>query len=297
MKITLALGGGGARGNAHIGVIRSLEKEGFEIEAIAGSSAGGIIAACYASGMSTREMESLFAESDQSKLWNLSNSEAPSLLGISGFKDLLDQNFGDKKFEELNIPCALTAVDVNSGNEVVIDSGRIVDAIQATIALPGIFPPFHHGDQVLVDGGVLDPVPVSVARYLNKDLPVVAVVLSPLTDTEVELKGISLPNIIPSPIIDRIKKTRLAQAFNIFLLSVDAAGRKLTELRLKVDSPEVVIQPKVGDIGLLDDVDVHELVRLGEESVEEVLEELHHAVGWSGAVTRKIRKAIKDKID
>ena len=199
--------------------------------------------------------------------------------------------------EDLKIPCAVTAVDIKSGKEVVIDSGKVVDAVQATIALPGILPPFHFENRVLVDGGVLNPVPVSVARYLNKNLPIVAVVLSPLMDPDVELKGISIPNLIPSPIIERIKKTRLAQALNIFLLSVDAGGRMLTDLRLKIDSPDVVIRPRVGHIGLLDNVDVHELVRIGEEAVDEMLEELHQKTGWSGTLNRKIRKAIKDKVD
>jgi NTE family protein len=297
MKISLALGGGGARGNSHIGVIRSLEREGYGIEAIAGSSAGGIIAACYAAGITTEEMETTFAESDQSKLWNLLTNDGPSLLGLEGFTELLNHFFGDTKMQDLKIPCAVTAVNIKSGKEVVIDSGKVVDAVLATIALPGIFPPFHYEDKILVDGGVLNPVPVTVARYLNKDLPVVAVVLSPLMDPDVDLKGISIPNSIPSPIIDRIKKTRLAQAFNIFLLSVDAGGRMLTDLRLKIDSPAVVIRPKVGHIGLLDDVDVHELVRIGEESVQDTLEELRQATGWTGTINRKIRKAIRDKVD
>ena len=297
MKIALALGGGGARGNSHIGVIRGLEREGFRIEAIAGSSAGGIIAACYAAGITTDEMEKTFAESDQSKLWNRGAHNGPSLLGISGFTELLDHYFGDTRMEDLKIPCAVTAVDIKSGKEVVIDSGKVVDAVQATIALPGILPPFHFENRVLVDGGVLNPVPVSVARYLNKNLPIVAVVLSPLMDPDVELKGISIPNLIPSPIIERIKKTRLAQALNIFLLSVDAGGRMLTDLRLKIDSPDVVIRPRVGHIGLLDNVDVHELVRIGEVAVDEMLEELHQKTGWSGTLNRKIRRAIKDKVD
>ncbi|MFC2064487.1 patatin-like phospholipase family protein [Chloroflexota bacterium] len=297
MKITLALGGGGARGNSHIGVIRRLEREGFTIEAIAGTSAGGIIAACFASGMSTEKMEEIFSEADQSKLWNRNAHDGPSLLGVSGFSELLQRYLGDKLLQDLPIPCAVTAVDIKSGKEVVIDSGSVVDAVQATIALPGIFPPVQISGQILVDGGVLNPVPVSVARYLKKNLPVVAVVLTPLLDPEGELKGMSIPNVIPSPIADRIKRTRLAQAFNIFLLSVDAGGRLLTELRLKVDSPEVVIRPDVSNVGLLDPVDIHEMIRLGEQAVEEQLEDLHQATSWPGTINRKLRKVIKDKVD
>jgi len=293
MKITLALGGGGSRGNSHIGVIRRLENEGFEITAVAGTSAGGIVAACYAAGYSTEEMEEAFAQSDQSKLWNRNSHEGPSLLGTSGFAELLDQFFGEKKLQDLNIPCAVTAVDIKTGEEIVIDKGKVVDAVLSTIALPGIFPPVHSEKYILVDGGVLNPVPVSVARSLDRDKPVVAVVLTPLIDPEGELKGISLPTSIPSPLVDRLSKTRLVQAFNIFLLSVDAGGRMLTELRLKIDNPEVIIRPEVSHIGLLDNVDVHEMVRLGEASIDPVLEQLHQVTTWSSQINRKIRRTLE----
>jgi len=291
MDIALALGGGGSRGNSHIGVIRILEKEGFKIQAVAGTSAGGLVAASYAAGITPDEMEKIFSEADQSKLFGRSSRDEPSILGLGGASTLLEELFGDKRIEDLKIPCALTAVDIRTASEVIITSGKVVDALLATIALPGIFPPVTRGDYLLVDGGVLDPVPVSVVRSLVGDLPIVAVVLTPFLDTEKRrLKGIHLPAIIPSPIADRIQQTRLAQAINIFLLSVDVGGRMLTELRLKIDAPEIIIRPDVGRIGLLDKVDVHQVIQLGEEAVIPHLDKLKKLTGWTSKINRRIKR-------
>jgi NTE family protein len=295
MDIALALGGGGSRGNSHIGVIRGLEKAGFRIRAVAGTSAGGIIAACYAAGYSPDDMEKFFTRIDQSKLYARSSSDGPSILGLGGVAKLLEELFGDKKLEDLKIRCGVTAVDIKCSSEVVMTEGRVVDALLGSISLPGIFPPFARGNYLLVDGGVLDPVPVSVARSLAEDLPVVAVVLTPFLDTEGHLKGIRLPASIPAPIVNRIQRTRLAQAFNIFLVSVDAGGRLLTELRLKIDDPEIIIRPEVGHIGLLDKVDVHEVVRLGEEAVIPHISQLKHLAGWPSKLNRRIGRFISLK--
>lgn len=288
MDIALALGGGGSRGFSHIGVIRGLEKAGFSIRAISGTSAGGIIAAFYASGYSTDEMEKIFKEVDQSKFFSRTSADNSSILGLTGVSKILDDLLGDKKLEDFNISCGLTAVDIKSANEVFLTEGRAVDAILASIALPGIFPPFARGDYLLVDGGVLDPVPVSIARHLNRDLPVVAVVLTPIYDMEGPIKGLKLPVSLPFPILDRIQRTRLAQAINIFLMSVEVGGRMLAELRLQTDRPELIIRPKVGHIGLLDKVDVNELVIIGEEAVSPHLDELVRITGWQGTLKRRL---------
>jgi len=291
MDIALALGGGGSRGHSHIGVIRSLVNEGFRIRAVAGTSAGGLVAACYSAGITPDDMEKIFIEADQSKLYARSSKDGPSILGLGEVEILLENVFGDKKIEDLIIPCAITSVDIKTAREIVITKGKVVDALLATIALPGIFPPMTRGEYLLVDGGVLDPVPVAVVRNLSNNLPVVAVVLTPFVDTEKrQLKGIQLPVIIPSPLANRLQRTRIAQAFNIFLLSVDAAGRMLTELRLKIDAPEIIIRPDVGHIGLLDKVDVHEIVRLGEEAVIPYIDQLKKITGWKHNLSRRIKR-------
>ncbi|MFH2102116.1 MAG: patatin-like phospholipase family protein [Chloroflexota bacterium] len=292
MDITLALGGGGSRGVAHIGVIRRLIAEGFRIRAVAGTSAGGIVAALLAAGFSPDQMEAAFAKVDQSKLFGRASHAGPSILGLTGAEKLFHEWLGERTFSDLVIPCALTAVDLQGACEVVLRQGRVVDAILATIALPGIFPPHHTGEHQLVDGGVLDPVPVSIARLLEPALPVVAVVLTPLVETASSPVHIPLPIPVPGPLVERITRLRVAQAFTIFLQAVDVSGKMLTELRLKIDAPEVILRPNVSKIGLLDAVDVHELIRLGEQAVEPALDDLKRAVSWPKQIRRKLFKGL-----
>ena len=146
MDIALALGGGGARGNAHIGVLRVLEREGFRVRAVAGTSAGGLAAVFYAAGYSPDEIEDLFAEVEQPRLYGRTSADGPALLGLSGAREWLREHLGDKTFADLEIPCAVTAVDIDHPHEVILADGPVVEALLATIAVPGIFPPYQTKD-------------------------------------------------------------------------------------------------------------------------------------------------------
>jgi NTE family protein len=290
MKITLALGGGGAKGNAHIGVLRRLEKEGFRICAVAGTSFGGLVAAFYAAGYSPDKIEDLFASVDQSRLYGRSPEERPSLLGLAGVRKWLDRTLGERTFDDLAIPCALTAVDLNCGCEVTLDEGRVRDAILATIAVPGIFPAFPWHEWELVDGGVLNPVPVAVARALAPSLPVVAVTLqAPMGEPAHSMAvPLPIPSGLPRPLLDHLSHIRYAQAFDIFMRSVDVGNRAIAEYRLAVDKPDVIVRPAVSDIELLGKVDVHEVALRGEEAVQAALPELKQAVSWP----RRLRRTL-----
>src|SRR6202142_350964 len=114
MNITLALGGGGSKGNSHIGVLRFLEQEGFKIRAITGSSFGGMVACFYAAGFHPDQMEEIFSTIDQSRLYSRDRNENSSLLGLSRVAKWLDNNLGKRTFDDLSIPCAVTAVDLRT---------------------------------------------------------------------------------------------------------------------------------------------------------------------------------------
>jgi NTE family protein len=288
MDISLALGGGGSRGYSHIGVLRCLEREGFKIKAIAGTSAGAIIAVGYSAGYTPDELESMFARVDQSRLFAHSPEDGPGILGLSGAARLLKEYFGEKIFADLHFPCAVVAVDLKSGQEIVLSQGCVVDAILASAAVPGVFPPKQYGDTQLVDGAVLNPVPVSIARSMMPHLPVVAVALSGLIESSGRFNSLPLPVPVPAVLVERLTRTRIAQAFNIFLQSVDVGSRKIAELRLKIDHPEVIIRPDVSGIGLLDKVDVHSIVRKGELATEAVLPELFRSVAWPNRLRRRL---------
>ncbi len=287
MDIALALGGGGARGYSHIGVLRRLEQEGYRVRAVAGTSAGGIIGTLYAAGYTSDELEAMLAKLDQTKLFGRSSGEGPSILGLGGATRVLEEYLGDLTFEKLKLPCAVVAVDIKSALEVVLRDGCVVDAVLATIAIPSIFPPRQIGEHLLVDGATLDPVPVSVARSLAPTLPTVAVVLTPRLGRERNLLSLTFPSRIPQAVAVHLNRLRLAQALNIYIQAADVGARMLTELRLKLDDPDVIVRPDVEGIGALDMVDVHKIVRLGEEAVEAALPDLKRATAWPNRLRRK----------
>jgi NTE family protein len=290
MDITLALGGGGAKGNAHIGVLRRLEKEGYKIRSVAGTSFGGLISILYAAGYSAFDLLDIFESVDQGNLYGRDATDGPSLLGLSGVRKWLDEVVGEKTFNDLLIPCAVTAVDIKTGGEVIISEGYLKDAILATIALPGIFPVHRLNDWELMDGGVLNPVPVSVARTLSPDLPVVAVVLNDPMDKPVRTYTIPMPSVLPSLVTSRIIRTNFAQSFDVFMRSVDVSSRAVAHFRLQLDAPDVIIRPNVHHIDLLDKVVIADVAQLGEEAVEEVLPELRGAVSWYRRLGKKLFK-------
>jgi NTE family protein len=156
----------------------------------------------------------------------------------------------------------------------------------ATIAIPGIFPPKRWGDHVLVDGGVLDPVPVSVVREISpvKNLPVVAVTLTSAPSQRVHLPP--LGSKAAAMILNRISRFRFSQAFEIFLHSIEIGMSTITEMRLQLDKPDIIVRPDVCHIGYLDQVNIQEVVKAGESAVEAVLPELRQAVGLQSRLRR-----------
>lgn len=288
MEISLALGGGGAKGNAHIGVLRRLEKEGYKIRSVAGTSFGGLVAVFYALGYSPKEIQAIFESVNQNNLYGRSPSDGPSLLGMAGVRDLLDRVIGDKTFKDTRIPCAVTAVDINSGAEVILSDGSLKAALLATIALPGIFPVQRLNGYQLVDGGVLNPVPVNVARILSPGLPVVAVVLNDPIDLPVRGYNLPIPSIVPRQIAERLARISLAQSLDIFLRSVDVSSRYVSHLRLQVDKPDVLVRPDVHTISLLDQVTVEEVAQKGEQALEQVLPELKRKTAWIARLGRRV---------
>ena len=289
MDITLALGGGGAKGNAHLGVIRRLEKEGIRVRGVAGTSFGGLIAVLYALGYSPDKIEELFAALDQSQFYGHLPNDGPSLLGLAGVTRIFEKTLGDATFADLKIPCVLTAVDLKSGNEVLLSKGRLVDSMLATIAIPGIFPPRYIDGLQLVDGGTLDPVPVAPARMLAPRLPVVAVVLSTPMGVPTQSWRLPLHRYWAGRIVSSLlSRMRYDSVWDIFSRSLDITSRAVTQYRLEMDRPEVIIRPQVYDIDTLDIVDVHEVAKKGEEAVDAALPQLRSLFTWRNRWRRSI---------
>lgn len=262
MEITVALGGGGAKGAAHIGVLQCLEEAGYKIRAIAGTSIGGIIAAIYAAGFHPAEILERFNDLDFKNLYARRSGDGPGLLGVSGIYDVLSGLLGEKEFSALRIPLVVTATDLNTGREVLLKAGRVTEAVLATMAIPGVFPPVEMGPYSLADGGLVDPVPVEAVRAFAPHLPVVAVALSRLNAEEVHFIE-PLSYFKSQPILYNIARTRVAQAFNTFVKSFDISSRHLAEYKLQLDQPEVIIRPPVDEIELLESVNISEVAGRG----------------------------------
>ena len=288
LDISVALGGGGSKGNAHIGVLRFLEQHGFNIRAIAGTSFGWLVACFYAAGFSPDDIEEIFSRVNQSKLYTRVKDETSSLYGLTHVDGWLTESLGQLTFEELLIPCAVTAVDLRTSNEVILRHGSLRPAILSTIALPGIFPTYLSEELELIDGGLLNPVPVAVARSLAPSLPVVAVALNPPLGEPPHSRSLPWLGNLPEPIAERLGGLRLAKALDIFMRSIEIGGRQIAELRLQLEKPEVVIRPQVSEIGVLEHVNVPDVVKLGEEAALAKLPDLLRATTWSAGIGRRV---------
>jgi len=288
--ISIALGGGGIRGIAHIGVIRCLESHGFSIKSIAGTSAGGLIGAAFAAGYTSEEIEEAASKFSDNRNFKRQSTDNPSLLGVQGISNLLQKMLGDKRIEDFPIPFVTTAVSIKTGQEIFLNKGKAIDAILATIAIPGVLPSQEIGGRILMDGGVLDPVPVRAARGLNPTLPIVAVVLNK-KPIGYNYKESPLPFSIqiPSTIVEQIAKIPLVEALTIFTRSVEVSSDRLSELNLIIDKPDVIIEPIVGQYNLLDKVNAIDLIKAGKIAAELVIPDLEKACRGLPSLKRQWR--------
>ncbi len=163
MKSGLVLGGGAARGLAHIGVLQVLEREGYPIDLIAGTSMGGLMAGLYGLAGNVAGLIEIQQRPANNRATAYSRTLRPEMLESRGFRTWLQQLFGDRTFADLHWPIGMTAVDVDSGEEVAFNRGPVAPAIWATTAIPGVYAPVRVRGRLLVDGGVLNPVPVDLA--------------------------------------------------------------------------------------------------------------------------------------
>lgn len=187
-SIGLALGAGAAKGFAHIGVLRALEEAGIRIDMIAGSSMGAIIGGGYAAGLSPADLATIALNSDWLDVLTLIDPVFPTQGFIDGekIKNFLEQIYSSKSIEDLNIPFAATTVDILNGDLYVIREGSLANAARASASVPIIFNPLSSGGRVLVDGGMIDPVPVDVVRSMGADF-VIAVNVLAFPDDQEEL--------------------------------------------------------------------------------------------------------------
>lgn len=331
MKIGLALGAGAARGWTHIGIIQALEKLGIKIDVVAGCSIGAYVGAAYASG----KLEGL-------KEWScsLSDWQVLALMGVglrrggiaSGQKvfDKLASEFCAPTYEAMEKPFASVATDLYTGREVVFSSGEIGNTIQASCAIPALFAPVAHGDRWLVDGAVVNPVPVNLCRQLGADF-VIAVNLNadfrplrleklrldheenqrktedfftksqnvlkqwfspdskekaePETETDSEHseqnEGIASEAIEAieetiSPPPNKVPKGNPPGILSVMSSSLEILQARVTRSRLAGDPPDILIEPQLTDVGIMEFHRAQELCEKGEETITRIAEQIKY---------------------
>ncbi len=269
--VILALGGGAARGLAHIGVLRGLEEDGLEAAGIAGTSMGAIVGALAAQGMPALEIEQLFTDVDWATLGRIM---VRSVLGTA-FHDLLRETLGGGVIEDLEIPFAAVCCDLETGEPVVLRSGSIADAVRASSAIPGILTPLKVGERTLVDGAVVEPVPLTAARLLGDHELLPVNVLRPPRPGEPTTALHSLPRLAGgrSAVLARIERwlrrqrppdrevdSDLPSRWEAVMRSVHIMQYRLAS---SVCEPVDMIEPDVGRFGWFDFHRVREIVAEG----------------------------------
>lgn len=294
-KVGLALGSGGAKGLSHIAVIEYLESMGIPIDMIAGSSIGAIVGALYASGTMAKFKHDMLGFTIRDLLKYMDPVMPRSgLIEGKGFVRFMERYIPrNAAIEDLNIPLAVLATDYISGESVVIRSGNLLQALRASVSIPGVLVPIRHGKSLLIDGGVANPLPVNIVRSMGAGLTI-AVNLHPrlkkrglrhYVDTPVEAdatgaghagsaqnqeKKALLPGVGWIKTIeqwlkpgDKKKEKSMPNVFEVIAGSVDIMEYVNTALLLKYNSPTVLIEPDVTDVETLDFADAKRIIDEG----------------------------------
>ncbi len=244
-KIGLALGGGAARGMAHIGVLKVLQEYDIPIACVAGTSVGSLIGAAYCSGLDWRRIQEITEEISWGELVRPSLS-GKGLLKTEKLDSFLRHALGEIDFDDLKIPFAAVCVDIATAEEIVLTEGSVVEAVRASSSIPGIFEPVIRGDRALVDGGVGNNLPSVTARALGADI-VIAVDLTPEASNRE----------MPQNLIDVMFRTFAALMWNTAV-----AGK---------NDCDVLIQPDIAAFSYHDLSKRNELIAAGEQAAREAL--------------------------
>ena len=299
--IGLALGGGAARGFAHIGVLRTLIAHGIVPDVVVGTSIGAVVGGAYAAG----HLDTLEEWARSLQVRNILGYldirlNGSGLIGGEKLASRLEASFGNTLIEELPIKFASVATEVRTGHEIWLTHGRLVDAMRASYALPGIFQPILVGDRWLVDGALVNPVPVSAARALGAEIVIAANLSSDIFthSTTIYAHGALPPEPVATEIEAKPPKRGLGKFFSpertvkreffggggrpgISTVMVDAFNimqDRITRARLAGDPPDLLITPRVGQIGWFDFHRAADLIDHGARAAERAIDSIQEAI-------------------
>lgn len=313
MKIGLALGSGAARGWSHIGIIQSLQALGINIDVVAGCSIGAYVGAAYTNGrlQELHDWASALTEWQVFSLMGVGLKKGGLATGQKVFQALGEQ-FTASRFEELSKPLGVVATDLYSGKEVIFRSGDVVDAVRASCAIPGLFPPVANDRRWLVDGAVVNPVPVNVCRQMGADF-VIAVNLSADFRPQVmeeynhqhahnqektnaffsksqalfqqwfnlgdkaESEDADQADATPAePVPEAPPISAQPGIMGVMSGSLEILQARVTRSRLAGDPPDVLLEPQLRDFGIMEFYRAKELISEGHKSVERMAEQIKY---------------------
>jgi len=265
--VGLALSSGGARGIAHIGVLRVLEEESIPIDLIAGTSAGSLFGALYAAGLSLDEITAFALDLKnkvalRGRLWDFKLPPRSGLISGQRTVDYLDKTLSHRTFSDLKVPFYAVATDIISGEEVILDSGSVAKAVRASISVIGVFSPALVEGQYLIDGGAVNPVPTGILAQKGADIIIASSVISSLEEQarrRRESEGESPPNFL-----------------GVVTNMMGIMEREI--IKTKMTPVDVVINPRVGIYGFMEYDKAEELIRLGEEAAQEEISRIKELI-------------------
>ncbi len=310
--VGLVLGSGASRGWAHIGIIEALQEAEIPIDFIAGCSVGAYIGALYASG-SINSLKKFLLRMDGKKIFSYFDVVFPRsglLNGSRRVQELFSMHTDVQTFAELNIPLVMVATDLMLGEKVVLKSGNIIEALRATMSYPGLFAPVRINGRWLVDGGLVDPVPVGVAQAMGAGI-VIAVDLNsrivsrvrrrhrmPGDEKQIETSTMAVEgepeprNELVKKMIDfyegaesklKIKTSGLLKRdastpdiIETVMTSIGIMQERITRINLAVDRPNILIQPRLGELKMMNFDHVAHAIEEGYIGVQEKLEDIRN---------------------
>lgn len=296
--IALALGGGMARGFAHIGVLRVLEKNGIKPTIVAGTSIGAVVGAAYLAGK-LDDLEDWARSLNRVKILSYLDFRvrAAGMIGGKRLSTLLEANFQDMTIEDLEHPFVTIAADLLTGHEVWIRKGNLIEAIRASFALPGVFPPVERNGRFLVDGALVNPVPISPCQALGARMTIGVDLHADIIGKAAQ-PGSAFPKVagfdmfneddVPkeeqkkftSGLTKRLfrREENSPSLFGVMISALSIMQDRMTRSRLAGDPPDIHIKPQIGHIGLLEFEKAAELIKEGELAAKRALPDIKAAM-------------------
>lgn len=310
-KIGLALGSGSARGWAHMGVLKALQEAGIKPDVVCGSSIGALVGAAYAAGELERFSEWVQSLGMRDVFRFMDFNLTGGMLKGEKLINFWRRNFADFDIEDSAIQFGAVATDLHSGAEVWLRHGSIANAVRASIALPGLFTPAMRDGRLLVDGGLVNPVPSSLARAMGADIVIAVDLNSDLMRRHMHPLGMetAMPTeeLLPTPVepqsmawysrlhhglrswmpgsgagVTAVPEMKTPALLDVVMTSVNIMQMRITRSRMAGDPPELVIAPRLAHLGLLDFHRAKEAIDEGYAATQAALPGLQY-LGWQAS--------------